>query len=149
MSKDSYNDIDELFKDLINDIENKISEEVSNEMKKIEQESIDKNVYGVFTPKEYVRRKDNDGLRSENNMDVTVTKNGDGVTIEVHNSTTGNILYRNYYRGEIQDLILEGRYMWNGSMPPPRDFITPAQEEIDNSERINEAIERALKKLGW
>ena len=147
MSKGSYNDIDELFEDLINDIEGGIVEEVSKEMKKIEQESIDENVYNVFAPKEYDRRKDGGGLRSEGNMETIVTKTGDGITIEIHNSTTGNSNYNDYWRGEIQDLILEGRYMWNGSMPPPRDFITPAQQRVDA--KIESIVESALNKLGW
>lgn len=147
MSKSTYNDIDELVDDLINDLCSSLGSEIGNEMKKIEQESIDSSVYGVFTPKEYVRRGDSGGLRSEDNMEVTIIPTSNGVTIELHNSTTGNSLYKNYWQGEIQDLILEGRYMWNGSMPPPRPFIDDTQEKVDA--KIESIVESALNKLGW
>lgn len=146
MSKGSYNDIDELFEDLINDIEGGIVEEVSKEMKKIEQESIDENVYNVFAPKEYDRRKDGGGLRSEGNMETIVTKTGDGITIEIHNSTTGNSSYRNYWQGEIQDFIETGNYLWNCGCQP-RPFIEDTQEKVDA--KIESIVESALNKLGW
>ena len=147
MAKQTYTDIDELVNDLINDLSSSLGNEIGEEMKKIEQESIDSNVYGAYSPKEYERRGKGGGIGSEGNMEVTVTPTGDGVTIELHNSTTGNSLYKNYWQGEIQDLILEGRYMWNGSMPPPRDFITPTQEKVDA--KIESIVESALNKLGW
>ena len=144
-----FNDIDALFNALLDDIKDTVSEEVSKEMIKIEQEHIDSQVYGAYTPKEYNRRLDNGGLRSEENMQSTINRINDGVEVTVHNSTTGNPQYRNYWEGEIQNFIEEGIYMWNGQMPPPRPFIDDTQEEIDNSNRIEEAVERALNKLGW
>lgn len=147
MAKDTYNDIDELFNDLMDDLSNELGNEIGKEMAKIEQEVIDSNVYGAFTPKEYVRRKDNGGLRSEENMEIVVTRKGDSVEIEVHNATTGNVLYKNYWQGEIQDFIESGVYMWNGQMPPPRPFIDEAQKRVD--ENIDAIFERVLGKLGW
>lgn len=144
-----FNDIDALFNALLDDIRDSVSEEVSKEMIKIEQEHIDSQVYNAYTPKEYSRRLDNGGLRSEENMQSTINRTNDGIEITVHNSTTGNLLYKNYWQGEIQDFIESGVYMWNGQMPPPRPFIDDTQEEIDNSNRIEEAVERALNKLGW
>lgn len=147
MAKDTYNDIDELFNDLMDDLSNELGNEIGKEMAKIELEVIDSNVYGAFTPKEYVRRKDNGGLRSEENMEIVVTRKGDSVEIEVHNATTGNVLYKNYWQGEIQDFIESGVYMWNGQMPPPRPFIDEAQKRVD--ENIDAIFERVLGKLGW
>ena len=46
------------------------------EMKKIEQEVIDSNVYGAYSPKEYERRGKGGGIGSEGNMEVTVTPTG-------------------------------------------------------------------------
>lgn len=147
MAKDTYDNIDELFNDLMDDLSNSLGEEIGKEMKKIEQEVIDTNVYNVFVPKKYIRRKDNGGLRSEENMKVDVTQNGDTVEIEVHNATTGNTSYENYWRGEIQDFIERGIYMWHGNVPPPRPFIDETQERIDKD--IEGILERALSKLGW
>lgn len=143
-----FNDIDALFNALLDDIKNSVSEEVSKEMIKIEQEHIDSQVYNAYTPKEYSRRLDNGGLRSEGNMQSTINRTNDGIEVTVHNSTTGNLLYGNYWEGEIQNFIEEGIYMWNCDCPP-RPFIDDTQEEIDNSNRIEEAVERALNKLGW
>ena len=79
-------------------------------------------------------------------MEVTVTPTGDGVTIELHNSTTGNSLYKNYWQGEIQDFIETGNYLWNCGCPP-RAFIEDTQEKVDA--KIESIVESALNKLGW
>ena len=116
-------------------------------MKKIEQEVIDRNVYSAFSPKVYERRKDDGGLRSEDNMVEGISIDGDSVIIEVENMTTGNERYNDYWKGEIQPLIESGSYMWNGKMPPPRPFIDDTQREVDK--RIDKIVEDALNKLDW
>ena len=146
MSKE-YDNIEELCADLLNDIKNVVADEVAKEMKKIEQEVIDKNVYSAFSPKVYERRKDNGGLRSEDNMVTDISITGDVVTIEVANMTIGNERYNDYWKGEIQPLIESGNYMWNGNMPPPRPFIDETQNEVDK--RIEEIVEKSLNKLDW
>ena len=147
MSKNSYDDIEELYADLLNEIKNTVADEIAKEMKKIEQEVIDRNVYSVFSPKVYERRKDDGGLRSEDNMVEGISIDGDSVIVEVENMTTGNERYNDYWKGEIQPLIESGSYMWNGKMPPPRPFIDDAQREVDN--RIEKIVEDALNKLDW
>ena len=147
MSKDSYNDIEELYADLLNEIKNTVADEIAKEMKKIEQEVIDRNVYSAFSPKVYERRKDDGGLRSEDNMVEGISIDGDSVIIEVENMTTGNERYNDYWKGEIQPLIESGRYMWKGRTPPPRPFIDDTQKEVDK--KIDEIVEDALNKLGW
>ena len=146
MAKQTYTDIDELVNDLINDLSSSLGKEIGEEMKKIEQEVIDSNVYGAYSPKEYERRGKGGGIGSEGNMEVTVTPTGDGVTIELHNSTTGNSLYRNYWQGEIQDLIETGNYLWECGCQP-RPFIEDTQEKVDA--KIESIVESALNKLGW
>ena len=147
MSKNSYDDIEELYADLLNEIKNTVADEIAKEMKKIEQEVIDRNVYSAFSPKVYERRKDDGGLRSEDNMVEGISIDGDSVIIEVENMTTGNERYNDYWKGEIQPLIESGSYMWNGKMPPPRPFIDDTQREIDK--RIDKIVEDALNKLDW
>ena len=147
MSKNSYDDIEELYADLLNEIKNTVAKEIAKEMKKIEQEVIDRNVYSAFSPKVYERRKDDGGLRSEDNMVEGISTDGDSVIIEVENMTTGNERYNDYWKGEIQPLIESGSYMWNGKMPPPRPFIDDTQREVDK--RIDKIVEDALNKLDW
>ena len=147
MSKNSYDDIEELYADLLNEIKNTVAKEIAKEMKKIEQEVIDRNVYSAFRPKVYERRKDDGGLRSEDNMVEGISIDGDSVIIEVENMTTGNERYNDYWKGEIQPLIESGSYMWNGKMPPPRPFIDDTQREVDK--RIDKIVEDALNKLDW
>ena len=147
MSKNSYDDIEELYADLLNEIKNTVAKEIAKEMKKIEQEVIDRNVYSAFSPKVYERRKDDGGLRSEDNMVEGISIDGDSVIIEVENMTTGNERYNDYWKGEIQPLIESGSYMWNGKMPPPRPFIDDTQKEVDK--RIEKIVEDALNKLDW
>ena len=147
MSKNSYDDIEELYADLLNEIKNTVAKEIAKEMKKIEQEVIDRNVYSAFSPKVYERRKDDGGLRSEDNMVEGISTDGDSVIIEVENMTTGNERYNDYWKGEIQPLIESGSYMWNGKMPPPRPFIDDTQREVDK--RIEKIVEDALNKLDW
>ena len=147
MSKDSYDDIEELYADLLNEIKNTVAKEIAKEMKKIEQEVIDRNVYSAFSPKVYERRKDDGGLRSEDNMVEGISIDGDSVIIEVENMTTGNERYNDYWKGEIQPLIESGSYMWNGKMPQPRHFIDDTQREVDK--RIEKIVEDALNKLDW
>ena len=147
MSKNSYDDIEELYADLLNEIKNTVAKEIAKEMKKIEQEVIDRNVYSAFSPKVYERRKDDGGLRSEDNMVIDTSTNGDSVTIEVKNMTTGNERYNDYWTGEIQPLIESGSYMWNGTMPPPRPFIDNTQKEVDK--KIDKIVEDALNNLDW
>ena len=146
MSKE-YDNIEALYADLLNDIKNVVADEVAKEMKKIEQEVIDKNVYSAFSPKVYERRKDNGGLRSEDNMITDISTTDNGVIIEIENMTIGNERYNDYWKGEIQPLIESGSYMWNGNMPPPRPFIDDTQKEVD--EKIEEIVEKALNKLDW
>ena len=150
MSRKEYEDAAELYADLLNDIEKVAAKEISKEMIKIEQETIDKEVYAKFTPKVYQRRYDDGGLRSEANMETKISMEGNGITIEVLNTTTGSPhSCPGYYRGYIQPLVEEGIYIWNGEMPPPRPFIDPAQEVIDNTDRIDDILDGALKNLGW
>ena len=79
-------------------------------------------------------------------MEVTIIPTSNGVTIELHNSTTGNSLYKNYWQGEIQDLIETGNYLWHCGCRP-RPFIEDTQEKIDV--RIDSIVESVLNKLGW
>ena len=147
MSKQDYDDIEELYMALLNEIKDVVADEVAKKMKKIEQEVIDKNVYSAFNPKVYERRKDNGGLRSEDNMVTDISTTSDGVIIEIENMTTGNERYNDYWKGEIQPLIESGSYMWNGQNPPPRPFIDDTQKEVDK--KIDKIVEDALNKLDW
>lgn len=146
MSKDVYENLDSLFADLLKDIQTSVAQEIAEQIIDIEQDIIDENVYEAFEPRVYERREDEGGLRSRENMDIKIKSNDNGVTVEVTNITKGNSDYKNYYRGYIQPLIEEGRYMWT-RRPPARPFVDDVQKEIDkNAEDI---VEEALSKNNW
>ena len=144
-----FDNVEELRRALIKDLHEAVVKEVVKEMKDIEREVIEERVYAVFSPKVYERRYEDGGLMDKENMleEVSISKND--ITVEITNLTQGNPTYRNFWDGEIQELIETGNYMWNGQMPPPRPFIDETQSVIDTTDRIDRAIERALSNLGW
>ena len=113
------------------------------------EEVIEEKVYAVFSPKEYERRYEKGGIGDTKNMIEEVRVFANEIVIEITNLTSGNSKYRNYWQGEIQPLIEEGNYMWNGEMPPPRPFIDEAQSIVDNTDRIYNVIMKVLRKYGW
>lgn len=146
--KKSYRDEDELFADLMKDIE-KIALEIGEEMKKIEKDVLDENVYDVFEPKAYSRRYDENGglADTENSMQVKIDVDKDGVVISVENTAKANSGRDN---GKLlQPIIEEGLYYWRGQRPPKRPFIEDAQEEVDNSLEIKKLVNKMLDKMGW
>ena len=109
---DMFNNTEELRRALIKDLQEAVIKEVVKEMKDIEREVIEERVYAVFSPKEYERRYANGGLMDEGNMQEEVSKFGDNINIEIANLTQGNSKYRNYWVGEIQDLIEAAEALW-------------------------------------
>lgn len=146
---DTFDTIAELRDALLKDMRDAVIREVVKELKDIEKEVIEEKVYAVFSPKEYERRYEKSGIGDTKNMIEEVRVFANEIVIEITNLTSGNSKYRNYWQGEIQPLIEEGNYMWNGKMPPPRPFIDEAQSIVDNTDRIYNVIMKVLRKYGW
>ena len=132
----------------------KACDSIAEEMKEIESKVIKEVVYEAYQPQTYRRREDDRGLSDTKNMHEEIMPTSDGVHIEVTNYTTGNENYydaQGYTAGLIQDIIIEGEGYGYGldSVIGPRDFITAAQEQIDNSDEVDDVLEKELRRLGW
>ncbi len=79
-----------------NHVRDIMNNEMAEMVKDEEQKAIDKTVYDAYKPVTtdgepcvYMRRRDNGGLRSRDNMKVDVKRVGDGIEISVENVTKG------------------------------------------------------------
>src|SRR5690606_28322756 len=110
-------------------------------------------VYAAYTPEEYVRRGDNEGLSDVRNMQVTdvqIDSNGK-VRLIFENLTTGNDSMSDEY---IVDTIEEGiKQNWdnpNGPWSEPREFVEATRTAIKNNpEQLINAIKSGLKAKGF
>ena len=148
--KKSYNDIKALKADLKKDINAVLADEVFNEIRKCELEHIDEDVYSVYNPKIYKRRAI--GSISDPDNIVGSVKN---MELIVMNTAEFNDDYgsSNHGRGLV-DLINQGEmrgsyyYDYSGEFIKPRPFIDRTVEELENSNRLNNAMIKGLRKKG-
>ena len=149
--KKSYDDIDELLKDVRSDIEDTLSKEVFDEVRDIEMEHVYMDVLSTYSPKIYARRNTG-GIDDPRNI-VGYVKD---MSLEVDNITSFNDGYGTYNRGNnLGDLINEGDggmnrlyYDFDGAFIQPRPFLDNTQEEIDKTDRIDRVLEKGLKRRG-
>ena len=67
-----------------------MSNEVVEMAKYAEQSAIDEKVYGAGEPKQYIRRREDGGLSSQDNMIPSISSNGNKVTMTLTNVTPYN-----------------------------------------------------------
>lgn len=148
--KKSYNDIKALKADLKKDINAVLADEVFNEVRKCELEHIEEDVYSVYNPKIYKRRavggvSDPDSIvGSVKDMELTVANTAE------FNDNYGS---SNHGRG-LAELINQGEmrgsfyYDYPGEFTLPRPFIDRTVEELENSNRLDNALIKGLRKKG-
>lgn len=146
-------EFDKLIEKLRNDLLASIPA-IVDEMKEIEREVIEEVVYNQYEPREYQRRMDEGGLTDKDNMQEVIVNKSNGVDIIVTNITRGNSAYsgaEGYTKGCISDIIEEGNgYGYDlDSYIGARPFNETAQNIINYTDRIDNIIERELKKKGW
>ena len=124
----------------LNDIEKKIGEfmasnEAKVELQKTMAKSAESRVYPLYSPKQYVRRKDDGGLSDLLNYEVHT----EGTTMTVANNTTDNSEYSDTSKwdiGFINDIIENGTgYHWRNSKiykmrPYPRPFMESGVDDF-------------------
>lgn len=139
-----------LLKDLKSDIEDVLLDEVLDEVKEIELKHIKEDVFDIYSPKIYQRRvvggiSDPDNIVGEvNDMELTVMNTAE------FNDDYGS---SNHGKG-LADLINQGErrgsffYDYSGEFEKPRPFIDRTIEELGNSNRLNNAMIKGLRKRG-
>lgn len=148
--KKSYNDIKTLKNDLKKDINAVLADEVFDEVRKCELEHVEEDVFSVYSPKIYQRRAVG-GIDDEQNIVGTV-KN---MKLTVENITEFNDDYGTYNSGRgLSTLINDGEHLKNyfydyeGEFTKPRPFIDRTVEELENSNRLDNALIKGLRKKG-
>ena len=146
--KDTYDDIDLLLKDLKSDIEDVLLDEVLDEVKAIELKHVEKDVFSVYSPKIYERRR-SEGIDDPDNI-VAEVRN---MQLEVDNITMFNNGYGTYNKGiGLVDLINDGNsrkgyfYDYPGSFEQPRPFIDNTIEEVEKTRSVEDALAKGLIK---
>lgn len=148
--KKSYSDIKALKADLKKDINAVLADEVFNEVRKCEMEHIEEDIFSVYSPKIYQRRAVG-GIDDEQNIVGSVKD----MELTVENITEFNDDYGTYNSGRgLSTLINDGEslngyfYDYEGEFTQSRPFIDRTTEELENSNRLNNALSKGLKKRG-
>lgn len=139
----------ELEKVLKQKIKKALEQEVAEEVKDTMVNAIEREVYGVYTPKRYVRAKDDpnvghDGLIDKDHMQVTPIK--DGISVRNVRSDVNPIT------GEVRDVAAVVEYgspylyPWEGMRPRP--FTEATREELKNSRSHIIALKKGLERQG-
>lgn len=149
--KDLYDDVSVLLKDLCSDIEDTLADEVLEEVKSIEMKHIQNDVFGAYTPSIYKRRL-HGGIDDPDNIIGTVNN----MKLEVDNVTEFNEDYGTHNHGEgLADLINEGEhsgghfYDYPGEFTQARPFLDNTIEEVEETDKIDNALEKGLKRRGY
>lgn len=149
--KDVYDDVDILLKDLKSDIEDTLADEVLDEVRDIELFHIEQDVFRSYSPKIYERRN-NDGLDDPSNIIGKVHN----MQLEVDNITEFNDDYGTYNHGRgLADLINDGEgrsgffYDYPGEFERARPFIDNAIEEIEQTDSVEKALAKGLKRRNY
>lgn len=149
--KDTYDDVDILLKDLKSDIEDTLMDEVLDEVKDIELSHVEEDVFSVYSPSIYKRRR-NDGIDDPDNIVGEVHN----MQLEVDNITEFNDDYGTYNHGiGLADLINDGEgksrffYDYQGEFEKARPFIDNTIDEIEQTDLVENALAKGLKKRNY
>ena len=148
--KKEFDEWDDLMNDIKSDVDDVLSKEVFDEVRDIEMEHIQTDVFSQYTPKIYERRS-NGGIDDPRNI-VGYEKR---MHLSVVNEAQFNDDYGTYNHGYgLPQLINDGDsrngfyYDFPGVYNAPRPFIDNAVEEVKRSERVDFAFEDGMKKRG-
>ena len=124
--KSNYDDIDELLNDLKSDIEDTLMDEVLDEVKDIEIKKVQDDVFSAYSPKIYERRSTH-GIDDPDNI------KGLGLADLIND---GNSLSGYFYD-------------YPGSFEQPRRFIDDTIEEVEQTDKVENALANGLRKRNY
>ena len=154
--KNIYDDEKQLLKALCSDIEDVLMDEVLKKVRKIEIKHIEEDVYSVYSPSIYKRRKSDEGLSDPDNIVGTV-KN---MELTIDNIVPFNEEYGGNNRGEgLAEMVNDGGnylhdydYGFRGIEAPyskPRPFLDNTVDEIESGDEVEDALAKGLKKRNY
>lgn len=146
--KNSYDDIDKLLNDIKADIEEVLMDEVLDKVKDIELRHIEDDVFSVYSPKIYERRRSG-GIDDQDNIVGEVNN----MQLSVDNMARFDDGYGTYNHGiGLADLINDGEHLngyfydYPGEFTEPRPFVDNTIEEIERTNDVENALEQGLKR---
>jgi hypothetical protein len=143
-------DIDSFFDNLEDDLNDTILQEVVPIVEEVVHEK-STDIYDEFTPTMYERRYENNIQGSFGDREMITTQTvGSIKSGEINLITTNDSLANGSDKGNYLDDIIEDgeRYTWSHK-PPARPFAERAIEELHESNKIENAIERGMKSKGY
>lgn len=135
-------------KQLQNDLKSASDNELKEEMMNAMRDSVYKRVYSAYTPTQYIRRAEKNGLADTSKYITKVYKYGGAVTTKLTLDFTDN-------GKDIVSIVENGTgYDWVNSeiykmQPYPRQFVDEAIEDILNDRSALGALAEGLMRLGW
>ena len=146
--KNSYDDVDELLRDIKSDIQDTLLDEVLDEVKRIEIEHVRDDVFGVYKPSIYERRNSG-GIDDPDNIVGELYD----MRLEIDNITQFNTGYGTFNKGyNLSELINDGSrlegyfYDYPGEFNNPRPFIDNTIDDIERTDDVENALAKGLKR---
>ncbi len=133
----TFDNLDQLFQHLETQIQDVMRHEVADTAKETVRNAVQEDVYDVFEPKFYTRRKENGGMSDMENYSVEEVPNG----IVIRNNTP---LDNGRNSPRLDKLVVFGE----GRMPFPRDFYSGASDMLEQSKAHVSALKKGLKDCG-
>ncbi len=137
----TFKNLNSLFKHIVRQASESLKDDVFIAVREVEREHINSDVYAVYTPKVYKRRKDRGGLISRDNI---IGQMLNSKTLSVTNKTlkddgSPNLAYR-----------VEKGIPGGGTAPwqNPRPFTENTIGELKISKKHIKALQKGLKKRG-
>lgn len=149
--------ISDLQKEIKSRIKDSLENEVFTRVQDVERKMIRKNVYKVYKPRKYSRRKDNGGLTDRNN--IVKSMNREGNRLKVSNVTRRS---KNMTQKYLTPLIIYGHkkseqlgiggyeYIVSGaSYLQERDFIKATRKELESDKQHVKGLKAGMRRNGF
>ncbi|MBP0983188.1 MAG: hypothetical protein J6A19_05620 [Oscillospiraceae bacterium] len=130
----TFDNLNDLFRHIEQQAQDVMRNEVADTAKECMSNAVQSDVYDVYDPVWYSRRRNNGGLSDKNNYTASEIPNG----IEITNDTP---LDNGGMSPRLDDIICNGF----GKQPFPRDFYTATETELMEGQEFKQALKNGLK----